>query len=167
LSAQIIVLAHDAVRCCQGNELYKRYDFVSAVWSYNNAFRWLPNTDECAALRSILYFNRAQNLLQFAHQHLGEEEEVDGEEQASTISPAQAAIVYRALYDCSRSLACNPQYVKARVMRAELLARTEQWAAAVADFQQLKGKPPPPLQRAATCNFAELVFNVLKYLCFD
>ncbi len=115
----------------RGNNSYSHSEYARAIESYSHALRFVSFGSESTArtLRSVLYLNRAQCLMQIA----GASPPVDGS------SDSHVCWLYeRALYDCSRSLSVNPDYVKARHLRGELYALTKQYALAAADFQKLK-----------------------------
>lgn len=112
------------------------------------------SSDACV-LRSIIYFNRAQSLIQFRHRITTETDakrgrmrttdggdDKDKAKAGADDSPAEAPCdgwIRRALFDCDRSLSANAKYVKPRMLRAELLALTGQFARAVSDFKLIPG----------------------------
>lgn len=94
----------------EGNELFKKADYVEAENIYSQALR------KCPAFykkdRSILFSNRAAARLKQDKKDL-------------------------ALTDCTKAIELNPDYVRALLRRAELYEKTEKLDEALADYQSV------------------------------
>ncbi|XP_040201165.1 tetratricopeptide repeat protein 1 isoform X2 [Rana temporaria] len=94
----------------EGNELFKKADYVEAENIYSEALQ------KCPAFykkdRSILFSNRAAARLKQDKKEL-------------------------ALTDCTKAIELNPDYVRALLRRAELYERTEKLDEALADYQSV------------------------------
>ncbi|XP_072256523.1 tetratricopeptide repeat protein 1 [Pyxicephalus adspersus] len=94
----------------EGNELFKKADYVEAEDLYSQALQ------KCPAFykkdRSILYSNRA----------------------AARIKQDKTDL---ALTDCTKAIDLNPDYVRALLRRAELYERTEKLDEALADYKSV------------------------------
>ncbi|XP_077324563.1 tetratricopeptide repeat protein 1 isoform X2 [Lithobates pipiens] len=94
----------------EGNELFKKADYVEAENIYSQALQ------KCPAFykkdRSILFSNRAAARLKQDKKDL-------------------------ALTDCTKAIELNPDYVRALLRRAELYEKTEKLDEALADYQSV------------------------------
>ncbi|XP_051023467.1 tetratricopeptide repeat protein 1 [Acomys russatus] len=108
----------------EGNEQFKRGDYVEAESSYSQAIQMCPSCFQKD--RSVLFSNRA------AARMKQDKKEV-------------------AISDCSKAIQLNPSYIRAILRRAELYEKTDKLDEALEDYKSVLEKDPSVHQAREAC----------------
>lgn len=108
----------------EGNEQFKRGDYVEAESSYSQAIQMCPSCFQKD--RSVLFSNRA------AARMKQDKKEV-------------------AISDCSKAIQLNPSYIRAILRRAELYEKTDKLDEALEDYKSILEKDPSVHQAREAC----------------
>ncbi|XP_034363470.1 tetratricopeptide repeat protein 1 [Arvicanthis niloticus] len=108
----------------EGNEQFKRGDYVEAERSYSQALQMCPACFQKD--RSVLFSNRAAARMK-----------QDKKEMAIT--------------DCSKAIQLNPTYIRAILRRAELYEKTDKLDEALEDYKSILEKDPSVHQAREAC----------------
>ncbi|XP_057585872.1 tetratricopeptide repeat protein 1 [Hippopotamus amphibius kiboko] len=108
----------------EGNEQFKKGDYVEAESSYSRALQICPSCFQKD--RSILFSNRAAARMK-----------QDKKEMA--------------ISDCSKAIQLNPSYIRAILRRAELYEKTDKLDEALEDYKSILEKDPSVHQAREAC----------------
>ncbi|XP_055466674.1 tetratricopeptide repeat protein 1 [Psammomys obesus] len=108
----------------EGNEQFKRGDYVEAESSYSQALQMCPSCFQKD--RSVLFSNRAAARMK-----------QDKKEMA--------------ISDCSKAIQLNPGYIRAILRRAELYEKTDKLDEALEDYKSVLEKDPSVHQAREAC----------------
>jgi tetratricopeptide (TPR) repeat protein len=108
----------------EGNEQFKKGDYVEAENSYSQALQMCPACFQKD--RSVLFSNRAAARMK-----------QDKKEMA--------------IGDCSRAIQLNPSYIRAILRRAELYEKTDKLDEALEDYKSILEKDPSVYQAREAC----------------
>ncbi|XP_004467278.1 tetratricopeptide repeat protein 1 [Dasypus novemcinctus] len=108
----------------EGNEQFKKGDYVEAEQSYSRALQACPSCFQKD--RSILFSNRAAARMKQDKKEL-------------------------AVSDCSKAIRLNPNYIRALLRRAELYEKTDKLDEALEDYQSVLEKDPSVHQAREAC----------------
>lgn len=108
----------------EGNELFKKGDYIEAESSYSQALQMCPACFQKD--RSILFSNRAAARMK-----------QDKKEMA--------------ISDCSKAIQLNPSYIRALLRRAELYESTDKLDEALEDYKAILEKDPSVHQAREAC----------------
>ncbi|CAO2642605.1 Tetratricopeptide repeat protein 1 [Lemmus lemmus] len=108
----------------EGNEQFKRGDYIDAESSYSQALQMCPSCFQKD--RSVLFSNRAAARMK-----------QDKKEMA--------------INDCSKAIQLNPSYIRAILRRAELYEKTDKLDEALEDYKLILEKDPSVHQAREAC----------------
>ncbi|XP_038184258.1 tetratricopeptide repeat protein 1 [Arvicola amphibius] len=108
----------------EGNEQFKRGDYIDAESSYSQALQMCPSCFQKD--RSVLFSNRAAARMK-----------QDKKEMA--------------ISDCSKAIQLNPSYIRAILRRAELYEKTDKLDEALEDYKLILEKDPSVHQAREAC----------------
>ncbi|XP_038941300.1 tetratricopeptide repeat protein 1 isoform X1 [Rattus norvegicus] len=117
----------------EGNEQFKRGDYVEAESSYSQALQMCPACFQKD--RSVLFSNRAAARMK-----------QDKKEMAIT--------------DCSKAIQLNPTYIRAILRRAELYEKTDKLDEALEDYKSILETDPSVHQAREACVVKQIFKNV-------
>lgn len=108
----------------EGNEQFRRGDYIEAESSYSQALQMCPSCFQKD--RSVLFSNRAAARMK-----------QDKKEMA--------------ISDCSKAIQLNPNYIRAILRRAELYEKTDKLDEALEDYKLILEKDPSVHQAREAC----------------
>uniref|UniRef100_A0A8C2NHI3 Tetratricopeptide repeat protein 1 n=1 Tax=Capra hircus TaxID=9925 RepID=A0A8C2NHI3_CAPHI len=108
----------------EGNEQFKKGDYIEAESSYTRALQTCPSCFQKD--RSVLFSNRAAARMK-----------QDKKEMA--------------ISDCSKAIQLNPSYIRAILRRAELYEKTDKLDEALEDYKSILEKDPSVHQAREAC----------------